>query len=36
MKNTWRETVEPLLWLYATCILIGAALGALVVHGGIL
>ena len=36
MKNTWRETVEPLLWLYAVCILIGGALGALIVHGGIL
>lgn len=30
----WRETVAPLLWLYVACLLVGAALGALIVHGG--
>lgn len=34
MRRTWRETVAPLLWLYVACLLVGAALGALIVHGG--
>lgn len=31
-----RDDIAARLWLYAACILIGGALGALVVHGGIL
>lgn len=32
--RVWRESIAPQLGLYAACILIGAALGALIVHGG--